>query len=213
MKSIKSWSLIWWKGTQNIYKFFLGLVWGCNVYILFASMFLQDDTLSLLFMFMHLSLLPIRIRVEIGLLVPSRPFWRWKWVLWVVKLLFKCLFFVNAVNSVGVVHWMWRWWLPSPYISSLLYLHISDIFHGALLFGSIGQLRHSRCAFIPQAPRMVGPSVSHPQTLVHVSGLDWCMNSPLPILGPVYAVFKSFPPTLLFLIFLEMRGNKREIVV
>ena len=126
MKSIKSWSLIWWKGTQNIYKFFLGLVWGCNVYILFASMFLQDDTLSLLFMFMHLSLLPIRIRVEIGLLVPSRPFWRWKWVLWVVKLLFKWLFFVNAVNSVGVVHWMWRWWLPSSDISSLLYLHISD---------------------------------------------------------------------------------------
>ena len=25
----------------------------------------------------------------------------------------------------------------------------SDIFHGALLFGAIGQLRHSRCAFIP----------------------------------------------------------------
>ena len=126
MKSIKSWSLIWWKGTQNIYKFFLGLVWGCNVYILFASMFLQDDTLSLLFMFMHLSRLPIRIRVEIGLLVPSRPFWRWKRVLWVVKLLFKWLFFVNAVNSVGVVYWMWRWWLPSSDISSLLYLHISD---------------------------------------------------------------------------------------
>ena len=126
MKSIKSWSLIWWKGTQNIYKFFLGLVWGCNVYILFASMFLQDDTLSLLFMFMHLSRLPIRIRVEIGLLVPSRPFWRWKRVLWVVKLLFKWLFFVNAVNSVDVVHWMWRWWLPSSDISSLLYLHISD---------------------------------------------------------------------------------------
>ena len=49
MKSIKSWSLIWWKETQN--KFFLGLVRGCNVYILFAQIFLQVDTLSLLFKF------------------------------------------------------------------------------------------------------------------------------------------------------------------
>lgn len=46
-------------------------------------------------------------------------------MLWAMELLFRCLSLINVVNSVGAVHRMWRWWLPSLGISSLLYLHVS----------------------------------------------------------------------------------------
>ena len=66
-------------------------------------------------------------------------------------------------------------------ISSLLYLHVSDVFHSAFPF---------LCKWpIKVLPRCIHSSSSNDgfvhvpsSNLVHVSGLDWCMNSPLPIL-------------------------------
>ena len=63
---------------------------------------------------------------------------------------------------------MWRWWLPSPDISSILYLHIFDVFHGTLSFGAGGQMS----AFVPWALRTMGLFVFHPRTFAHMSGLD-----------------------------------------
>ena len=34
-------------------------------------------------------------------------------MLWVVELLFRCLFLINAASSIGTMHSMWRQWLPS----------------------------------------------------------------------------------------------------
>ena len=59
-------------------------------------------------------------------------------------------------------------------ISSLLYLLVFDVFHGALLFGASGQLKYSRGALIPWVPLTMGLYIFSPRTLVHVSGLDWC---------------------------------------
>ena len=120
----------------------------------------------------------------------------------IVSLLFGCHFFINIASWVGAVYWMWRWWLLFPNISSLLYLHVFDVFHVALFFGAGGQLKYSQGALVPRAPRMMGLSVFPPQTLFHVSGLDWgglyvfllqtlvhvsspdwCTNGLFPILG------------------------------
>ena len=61
-----------------------------------------------------------------------------------------CLFLINVANSIGVEHWMWRWWLPSTNISSLSSLHVSGGFHGVLFLGVGGQLGHLK------VPRLLG---------------------------------------------------------
>ena len=103
-------------------------------------------------------------------------------MLWAVGLLFMYHFFINVVSWVDAVLWMRRWYLLSLDISSLLYLHVSDVFHGVLLFGASGQLKYSQGALIPQAPQTMGLYVFSPRTLVHMSSPDWCTNGPFPIL-------------------------------
>ena len=104
-------------------------------------------------------------------------------MLWVVRLLFRGHSFSNVASWIGIVYWMWRWWLFYLDISSLLYLHVSDVFHSALSFGAGGQVRQARGSFVPRASQMMGLSIFHPQTFVHMLGLDWCTNGPLLILG------------------------------
>ena len=58
-----------------------------------------------------------------------------------------------------------------PDISSLLCLHVSNVFHGTLFFGAGSPLRHSQGAF---APRMMGSSISPPWTFVHMFSLNQC---------------------------------------
>lgn len=48
-----------------------------------------------------------------------------------------CVFLINAAISVGAVPWLWMWWLPSQDITSLLYLHVSKVFHGVLFFDEV----------------------------------------------------------------------------
>ena len=78
---------------------------------------------------------------------------------------------------------MQRWWLLYPDITSLFYLHDSTVFHSTLLFGASGQLKSSRGALVPWAPRMMVLYIFLPWTFIHMLGPNWCINEPFFVLG------------------------------
>ena len=87
-------------------------------------------------------------------------------------------------SSIGVEHWMWRWWLLSTNISSLLYLHISDVFRGVLLVGAGGKL-------------------GHPEVLSFFKLLRQWVH-PYPVLGPLLT-YLAWTSVVFMFDFLELR--------
>ena len=190
MKSIKSWSLIWWKGTQNIYKFFLRLVWGCNVHILFAPIFLQVDTLSLLFMFYSFNLFPKGVPflfiVSPNASEPSTYTYQGRnWVACPIKTLLEVGESVMSCETIVLVSFLhkcsqfsWCSALNVEVRTSFLRYFISSLLvclwsfpWCPILWCKWPTEAFPRC-IPPRAPRTMGPLVPPPQTFVHMFSLN-----------------------------------------